>query len=197
MTTPLSPRRATLVALALLAGLAACHGGKRPPALAGTTGGAGGTGAPAETPSQPTERINEGPDVRAVGGEGATGSDIAGGAAVDSGEGWPLADIRFELDSSTITDAARATLDKHAQWLKGHREARVTVEGHCDERGTVEYNLALGDQRARAARDYLVSLGIAADRLKTVSYGKERPLDPASTEEAFARNRRAHFAVGR
>jgi peptidoglycan-associated lipoprotein len=198
MTISLSSRRAPFLALALVVGLAGCHHGGRPPALAGTPGGAGGASAPTETtPSQPTERINEGPDVRAVGGEGATGSDIAGGAAVDSGEGGPLADIRFELDSSTITEAARATLDQHAQWLKGHREARVTVEGHCDERGTVEYNLALGDQRARAARDYLVSLGIAADRLKSVSYGKERPLDPGTTEEAFAKNRRAHFAVGR
>ena len=199
MTIPLSARRAALVALAVLIGLAGCHGGKRPPVLAGTPGGAGGTTAPAQTsPSTATEPINEGPDVRAVGGEGATGSDIAGGAAAaGSGEGGPLADIHFELDSAALSDAARSALEKHALWLQGHRDAKVTVEGHCDERGTVEYNLALGEQRARAARDYLVSLGVAADRLRTVSYGKERPLDTAATEEAFARNRRAHFGVGR
>jgi peptidoglycan-associated lipoprotein len=74
---------------------------------------------------------------------------------------------------------------------------RVFVEGHCDERGTVDYNLALGEQRARAARDYLVSLGVAADRLRVVTYGKERPLDPAHNEAAYAKNRRAHFSVSR
>ena len=117
--------------------------------------------------------------MRAVEGEGATGSDIASGsaAAVDSGEGGPLADVRFEYDSAALTDAARAALGEHARGCRATRDARVTVEGHCDERGTVEYNLALGEQRARAARDYLVSLGVAADRLRTVSYGKERPLD--------------------
>jgi peptidoglycan-associated lipoprotein len=199
MTTPLSPRRAAFLALALVIGLAGCGGSKRPPVLAGTPGGAGASNAPAETTSaQRSQPINEGPDVRAVEGEGATGSDIAAGAAAtDSGEGGPLADVRFELDSAALTDTARAALEKHALWLQGHREAKVTVEGHCDNRGTVEYNLALGEQRARAARDYLVSLGVAAARLKTVSYGKERPLDPAATEEAFAKNRRAHFVVSR
>ena len=86
-------------------------------------------------------------------------------------------------------------LEKHALWLQGQRDARVTIEGHCDERGTVEYNLALGEQRARAVRDYLTSLGVAAARLKVVSYGKERPLDPGSDDAARARNRRAHFNV--
>ena len=71
----------------------------------------------------------------------------------------------------------------------------ITIEGHCDERGTAEYNLALGERRAVAARTYLVSLGIAADRIRTVSYGKEFPFDPAHTEEAWAKNRRAHFVV--
>ncbi len=193
MDHTLSARPAALIALAIVVGLSACHGGKRPPALTATPGGAG---APTEaTPTTPVEPVNEGPDVRAVGGEGAAGSDLAGTAG--SGEGGPLADIHFELDSSALSDAARSTLQQHAHWLQGHREARVTVEGHCDERGTVEYNLALGEQRARATRDYLVSLGVAADRLRIVSFGKERPIDPAPTEEAYAKNRRAHFAVGR
>ena len=96
-----------------------------------------------------------------------------------------------------LTDEARAILEKHALWLQNHRSAKVAIEGHCDERGTVDYNLALGEQRARAARDYLVSLGVAGDRLTTVSYGKERPLDPASNEAAWAKNRRAHFLVSR
>jgi peptidoglycan-associated lipoprotein len=114
-----------------------------------------------------------------------------------SGEGGPLADIHFEFDQAALTDQARATLEKHALWLQNHREARVTVEGHCDERGTVDYNLALGDKRAQATRDYLVSLGVAPERLRTASFGKERPLDPSSNEQAWAKNRRAHFAVSR
>ena len=102
--------------------------------------------------------------MRAIGGEGASGSDIPGGAF--TGEGGPLADIHFELDSAALSDEARSTLEKHALWLQGQRGARVTVEGHCDERGTTEYNLALGEQRARAVRDYLVSLGVSQDRLQ-------------------------------
>ena len=137
---------------------------------------------------------DSGPDVTTLGADGAMGSDFP---TSDGGEGGPLADVRFELDRASLTDEARATLEKHALWLQGHREVKVTVEGHCDERGTTDYNLALGEQRARAARDYLASLGVSSARMRTVSYGKERPLDPAPTEEAFAKNRRAHFAVGR
>jgi peptidoglycan-associated lipoprotein len=79
--------------------------------------------------------------------------------------------------------------------LKKYSTWQITIEGHCDERGTAEYNLALGERRAVAARNYLVSLGLTADRIKTVSYGKEFPFDPAHTESAWAKNRRAHFVV--
>jgi len=177
-----------------LAALAAC-GGKRPPALATAAPGEGGeTGSEAQGTRQPRgEALPEGPDVRSIGNEGAAGSDIAGSGLTS--EGGPLADIQFEYDSASLTDAARATLEKHALWLQGQRSATVTIEGHCDERGTVEYNLALGEQRARATRDYLASLGVAASRLRVVSYGKERPLDPGTDDAAHARNRRAHFAI--
>jgi peptidoglycan-associated lipoprotein len=183
------------VALAVVLALAACGGKKRPPVLATTPG----EKAPAESSERPpTQPVEEGPDVRAVGGEGATGSDIQGGAgSAVTEQSSPLADIQFELDSATLTDQARATLEKHALWLQGRRDVRVTIEGHCDERGTIEYNLALGEQRARAAREYLASLGVAADRLRAVSFGKERPLDPGHDEAAWARNRRDHFAVSR
>lgn len=107
----------------------------------------------------------------------------------------PLADIYFDFDQASITDAARATLVRHAAWLAAHPEVRVVVEGHCDERGTVEYNLALGDKRAQATRDTLVGLGVASARLSAVSFGKERPLDVGHDEAAWAHNRRAHFAV--
>ena len=180
-----------VLALALVSAFAAC-GKKRPPVLATTPGGE--AAPPTAETTSPAQPLDEGPDVRPVGGEGAAGIDIPGGGAA-AGETSPLADIRFEYDSAALTDEARSTLEKHALWLQGRRSARVTVEGHCDERGTVEYNLALGEQRARAARDYLTSLGVAAERLRVVSYGKERPLDAGGGEAAWARNRRAHFAV--
>ena len=106
-----------------------------------------------------------------------------------------LAEIHFDFDKSEIRDADRETLNKNAAALKRFDFLRITVEGHCDERGTVEYNLALGERRARAAYDYLVSLGVPAERLKTVSYGKEVPVCQASTEDCWQRNRRAHFTV--
>lgn len=180
--------RCAVAAFVLLAlGLASCHGGKRPPALTGAQ-----TGAPKAPPTAPA--ADTGPDVGRLANEGALGSDVMPPADANS-EGGPLADIRFELDSSALTDAARQTLGQHALWLKAHANARVTIEGHCDDRGTVDYNLALGEHRARAAKDYLVSLGVATGRLHTVSFGKEKPLDPGNDEAAWAKNRRAHFVV--
>ena len=106
-----------------------------------------------------------------------------------------LAEIHFDFDKSDIRESDRAILQKNAEVLKKFDFLRITVEGHCDDRGTVEYNLALGDKRSRVAYDYLVSLGVKADRLKTVSYGKEVPLCQDASEECWARNRRAHFTV--
>ena len=107
----------------------------------------------------------------------------------------PFQPVFFALDSEQIDGAGQAALQSNAQILKQYPSWIVTVEGHCDERGTPEYNLALGERRALAARDYLISLGIAPDRIKTVSYGNEFPFDPAHTEEAYSQNRRAHFVV--
>jgi len=106
-----------------------------------------------------------------------------------------LAEIHFDFDKAELRDADREILNKNAAALKRFDFLRVTVEGHCDERGTVEYNLALGERRARVAYDYLVSLGVPADRLKTVSYGKEVPVCQVSAEECWMKNRRAHFTV--
>ena len=97
----------------------------------------------------------------------------------------------FEFNESTITPEGRATLEKQAEWLKRYAQVSVTIEGHCDERGTREYNLALGDRRANAAKNYLVSLGVPASRLTTISYGKERPVALGSDEASWAKNRRA------
>lgn len=106
-----------------------------------------------------------------------------------------LQEVHFDYDRADVRDADRATLARNAETLKKYDFLRVTVEGHCDERGTVEYNLALGERRAKAAYDYLVSLGVAADRLKIVSYGKEIPLCRESSEDCWARNRRGHFTI--
>ncbi|WDI32386.1 peptidoglycan-associated lipoprotein Pal [Hyphococcus flavus] len=97
--------------------------------------------------------------------------------------------VFFAYDQYTLTPQAQSTLAKQAAWLKEYPEARVMVAGNCDERGTREYNLALGARRAEAAKSYLVSLGVDASRITTVSYGKERPIDPRSTEAAWSLNR--------
>jgi peptidoglycan-associated lipoprotein len=104
-------------------------------------------------------------------------------------------DIYFDFDKSTLTPAAQDNLMRKAEWLRENPDATVTVEGHCDDRGTNEYNLALGDRRAESAKAFLVDLGIDASRLTTISYGEERPVDPRNNEEAWAKNRRDHFVV--
>ncbi len=107
----------------------------------------------------------------------------------------PLGDAYFDLDQSTIRDDARGPLQKNAEWMKRWTSTRVTVEGHADERGSAEYNLALGERRAAAVRDYLVSLGIAADRISIVTKGKESPFCTESTEGCWQQNRRGHFLI--
>lgn len=107
----------------------------------------------------------------------------------------PLGDVFFDLDNATIKDEGRAALQKDAEWLKRWTSTRITVEGHCDERGTSEYNLALGERRADAVRDYLVSLGIAADRIQAISKGKESPFCTESNESCWQQNRRGHFII--
>jgi peptidoglycan-associated lipoprotein len=104
-------------------------------------------------------------------------------------------DIYFEFDKSTLTPAAQDNLTKKAAWLRANANATVTIEGHCDDRGTNEYNLALGDRRADSAKAFLVDLGIAASRLTTVSYGEERPVCTQQTEECWAKNRRDNFVI--
>src|SRR4029078_3115845 len=111
-----------------------------------------------------------------------------------------LQDAYFDYDKSDIRDDARAALTKDADLLKSifqdFPSAVVTVEGHCDERGSAEYKLGLGDRRSTSAKDFLVQLGVPGDKLKTISYGKERPVCTESNEECWQRNRRAHFSAG-
>jgi peptidoglycan-associated lipoprotein len=107
----------------------------------------------------------------------------------------PLKPVFFALDSADLDAAGRAVTTANADILKRYASWVVTIEGHCDERGTPEYNLALGERRAAAVKAYLTSLGIPAARIRTVSYGKEFPFNPAHTEEAWAQNRRGHFVI--
>lgn len=103
--------------------------------------------------------------------------------------------IHFAFDSAELTDTARALLREKAEWLKANADHQIIIEGHCDERGTTEYNLALGERRANAAKQYLQDLGVGAFRMITVSYGEERPLDPGQSEAAYRMNRRAQFVL--
>ena len=107
----------------------------------------------------------------------------------------PLKPVFFAVDSADLDEAGRATTSANAELLKKNPRWVVTIEGHCDERGTAEYNLALGERRAIAVKTFLVSLGIPPDRVRTISYGKEFPFDPAKTDDAFSLNRRGHFVI--
>lgn len=104
-------------------------------------------------------------------------------------------DAYFDFDSSALTAAAQDVLRRKAQYLDANPGVNVLIEGHCDDRGTNEYNLALGERRAQSAKMFLVDLGIAASRLNTISFGEERPVDTGQNEEAWAKNRRAHFVI--
>jgi peptidoglycan-associated lipoprotein len=106
-------------------------------------------------------------------------------------------DINFDFDSSTIRPDAREILKVNADFLLKNKAATIVIEGHCDEKGTAEYNMALGQRRAQETKKYLVNLGIKESIIRTISYGEERPLDPGNTEEAWAKNRRAHFLISR
>jgi peptidoglycan-associated lipoprotein len=104
-------------------------------------------------------------------------------------------DVYFEFDQFVLSDSAKAVLNKKAKWLKDRPNSKALIEGHCDERGSTEYNLALGQKRAEAAMQFIIALGITPARLSTISYGKEQPADPGHTEAAWAKNRRAHFIL--
>lgn len=118
-----------------------------------------------------------------------------GGAIPTASDSGPLKDIHFEYDSSSISTMDQSIIKDNAKWMIENSGTKVQVEGHCDERGTVEYNLALGERRAKAAFDMLKSLGVNKSQMTTISYGEEIPLDPGHTEAAWAKNRRVHFSM--
>ena len=177
--------------LAVALCLSAC-GGKKPPAAAPPPP------APAATPTTnpappppppPAPRETPQPKV-------PTEDEIfAGKSVADLNNEKVLADAYFDLDSQTIRDDAKAVLQKNADWMKRWTTTKAMVEGHGDSRGTAEYNLALGERRATAVRDYLVNLGIGTDRIQIVSKGKEAPACTEETESCWQQNRRGHFVV--
>jgi peptidoglycan-associated lipoprotein len=179
------------VAVACVAATLACHKNTPPvvrpmpppPSTASTT------------PSRPPTPPEPAPEPIAVPAEPVVSDSISSASLDDLNRNSPLKPVFFDLDSSDVNATGQKVLNDDAATMKRYGNWTVTIEGHCDERGTAEYNLALGERRAAAARAYLVSLGIPADRLRIVSYGKEFPFDPGHDESAFATNRRAHFVI--
>jgi len=154
---------------------------------AGAPGGAGSAGSSAgeiavTRPAPPAETA-----IPVRPGAGAAGTAAAGVS--------PLKDVFFEYDKAIIGADQRAALNDNVNWLKANSRVKIVIEGHCDERGTAEYNLGLADRRTKALRDYLVVAGIAGDRIGTISYGKERPFVIGHDENAWKMNRRGHFAL--
>jgi peptidoglycan-associated lipoprotein len=124
-------------------------------------------------------------------------SDLAkyGAAGSDVGKAGPLRSVNFRFDKSSLTSRAKEILKKNAKWLKSNNKIKIQVEGHCDSRGTIEYNLSLGARRANTVKKYLSDLGVKTSQIITISYGEERPLDARENEIAWAKNRRANFVI--
>jgi peptidoglycan-associated lipoprotein len=131
-------------------------------------------------------------DVGAGGGSGSMARAQRGQAPEEDGI---LRDVHFGYDASDLDGAEQQIADENVVWLRANPKAKVELEGHCDDRGTIEYNLALGSRRAKSVKDYLLTQGITADRIMTISYGKELPVCHEQTDACFARNRRVHFVV--
>lgn len=189
MTTTIPIKFQTLICIALLlVGAAACR--KSQPPVARPTPPAPPPPSATTRPADPPAPMRE-----PMPPEPLPADSVAGRSLDDLNRDSPLKPMFFDLDSADVNDAGRGILQANADVLKKYSSWIITVEGHCDERGTAEYNLALGERRAVSARTYLVSLGIDANRVRTVSYGSEFPFDPAHQESAWSRNRRAHFVI--
>jgi peptidoglycan-associated lipoprotein len=173
--------------------------GKKPPLTSQTTQVPAptplpGADQPGTTTTSPLDRPPAPPPVPDNSGM-VTSDPLVGKTPEEINSNSPLKPVFFAFDSDELDDVARQALNDNAQVLKKYGTWIIAIEGHCDERGTAEYNLALGDRRALVARNYLLSLGVAAERVRTVSYGKEFPFDPGHAEASWAMNRRAQFMV--
>jgi peptidoglycan-associated lipoprotein len=184
-------RIAVMITAVSLAAAIACHK-KAPPVARPAPPPATTTSTAPSPPPAPPEPVRE---PTGVPPEPVRDDAIASASLDDLNRNSPLKPVFYELDSSEVGPVGQKALDENAVLMKRYTSWAVTIEGHCDERGTAEYNLSLGERRAVAARAYLIAQGISADRLRTVSYGKEFPFDPGHDESAFAKNRRAHFVI--
>jgi len=179
-----------VLGILLVAGVAACA--KKVPPVAKPTLPPPPMSGDTNRPPAPPTPVNEPQPVPVdpAGADSLSSSDLD---AINKNS--PFQPLFFGYDQSEVSVEGQQVLNANAETMKRYPTWVITIEGHADERDTAEYNLALGERRALSARNYLVSLGVPADRLRTVSYGKEFPFDPGRTEEAFAKNRRAHFVV--
>jgi peptidoglycan-associated lipoprotein len=178
--------------MVLVAALGACAK-KTPPVARPVPPPPTGTDPAATRPPTPPTPV---PEPQPIPPEPTLSSDDIGGKDIDDiNRNSPFQPVFFLYDQYEVDAPAQQALNANAEILRKYTSWIITIEGHADERGTAEYNLALGERRALAARNYLVSLGIPADRLRTVSYGKEFPFDPGHTEASWSKNRRAHFVV--
>jgi peptidoglycan-associated lipoprotein len=187
----LSVRRTAFLLLLLVTIAAGACGKKKPPIARPIPPPPSGSTTVTPPPEPPTPSA----EPTSVPPEPVAEDSIAAGSIDDINRNSPLKPVFFGLDAAEVDAEGQRILQANADILRRYQTWQISIEGHCDERGTAEYNLALGERRAVAARNYLVSLGIPADRVKTVSYGKEFPFDPGHTEEAWSKNRRAHFVV--
>jgi peptidoglycan-associated lipoprotein len=190
---PINRRRSNLAVLGLTAALAACHTAARPAVT------------PVETPAPAPAVVAPRPPAPAP--QRAAASPAAPPRALSEDEIFsresldalnaehPLADAFFDYDQSNLREDARGALERDAQWLSRWKTTKITVQGQCDERGSAEYNLALGDKRAKAVKDYLASLGVSDSRVAIVSLGKESPVCRDENEECRSKNRRGHFLI--
>lgn len=150
-----------------------------------------------ETADKGTKEAARDATVKEKSSAGTTGKEAKKDKAAPEGVEVKLANIHFDFDKYTLRPEVREMLKQHAELLARHKNYQVTIEGHCDERGTAEYNLALGERRADAAKAYMVQLGVDEKRIKTISYGFEKPLNPGHNEEAWSKNRRDNFVTVR
>ena len=187
----LSVRRIAFLLLLLVTMAAGACGKKTPPVARPIPPPPSGS----TTVTPPPEPPAPAPEPTTVPPEPVAEDSIAAGSIDDINRNSPLKPVFYGLDVAEVDAEGQKILQDNADLLRRYATWQISIEGHCDERGTAEYNLALGERRAVAARNYLVSLGIPADRVKTVSYGKEFPFDPGHSEEAWSKNRRAHFVV--
>jgi peptidoglycan-associated lipoprotein len=188
-------RTATVLPLLIVLGVsAACNRQQLPPVTTAppATAPPAVTPAPASPPAPTAERVEEPLPVPPV---PLAEDEVANRSLDDLNRESPFRPVFFALDQADLDDQGRAAAQSNAELLKKYGTWVITIEGHCDERGTAEYNLALGERRAVAVKTYLASLGVAPNRVRTVSYGKEFPFDPGHNEEAWANNRRAHFVI--